>query len=99
MIRIINTDGVGRSTKIIDTDTGEEVTRGFNVGEVRITAADNVVEARLELQLVQLDVTPSAVSYAMRHPVTGKMTAVAAIQFADDTWHYFEKGSWIGDKP
>lgn len=79
-VRIVSPDGIANSTKITNSDGGDEI-----LGVTRISidlAAGDMCRAKLEIVGIQTDVRADA-EFLIVHPKTGKLQPVKWIEFAD----------------
>ena len=54
-VRIINNDGIGGNTKIIDVETGEDLTPFLKIRKI-VLAVDEIVTAEAEVVVPRVDV-------------------------------------------
>lgn len=85
MIRFVNKDGVGMSTEILDAETGADISKMLCVAYgIQITLGQDCTRAQCELMVFGADVTAKA-EWLTKHPITGDMTPLAAVEFRDGT--------------
>lgn len=80
-VRITSEDGKAYRTKIVDEETGLDLTKNCTRVAVEIVGAEPI---RAELELYGIDLTATAdAKFVMRHPKTGELAEVCSITFAD----------------
>lgn len=83
MLRIQNATGLGHDTKIISTDTGDDLIKLLAIRHGAIVEIGKTVEFRAAIDMVQIDVAPDRVVFETKNPATGNYQPVAAIEFRD----------------
>jgi hypothetical protein len=83
MIRIVSEGGVGRGTKFIDTETGENIGKVLDVEFGATLTVGEVVTAQCRLAMVEVDVTAAKTDFLTMHPISKDYQPVAAIVFRD----------------
>ncbi|MTK13707.1 MAG: hypothetical protein F8N39_17060 [Clostridiaceae bacterium] len=83
MIRFVNDTGTGYKTRILDAETGKDISAALCVEYgARITVGE-VVSAEATILMVQTDITADQTTWMTKHPVTGSLAPVRAIEFQD----------------
>lgn len=80
----IESDGTARNTRIYDAETGDDLTAKLAVMGITwfISGPDNVAKATLQIEMIGLNVEGFAQPLT-KHPRTGHMEPVRAIEFED----------------
>lgn len=87
MIRITSEGGTVYGTKIVDAETGQDLAELLGVTGYTIrgsTADAEVVTARVEMGLINLSIDAKP-EWVAQHPVTGELTQLRSLTFADGT--------------
>lgn len=94
-IRIVCEDGIGVTTKVLNAETGEDITALMHITDVRWgVSAARLATADLQLDLVELDaqLPGDRVQWLTRNPATGCLDPVDSITFRDGTTVHLESG-------
>lgn len=91
-IRIVNTKGHPAYTKILSAATDEDLSRLVPISGVTIRNTLDRITASLEINTVFTDLVPDEAGWLVRHPVSGQLEPLAALEFADGTFVTFEDG-------
>ena len=84
MITFSNDTGISRDTKIIDAETGDDLSKKLAVEYgVQITIDKDMVKAACRIAMVSLEMAAGKVEFETLNPVTGKYDVVRAIEFRD----------------
>lgn len=84
MITFKNDTGISHDTKIIDTETGDDLSKKIAVEYgVQITIDKDMVKAACRIAMVSLEMAAGKVEFQTLNPVTGKHDVVRAIEFRD----------------
>jgi hypothetical protein len=84
VITFKNDTGLSRDTKIIDAETGDDLSRKLAVEYgVQITIDEDMVKAACRIAMVSLEMAAGKVEFETLNPVTGKYDVVRAIEFRD----------------
>ncbi len=83
MLRIVSEDGVGRGTRFIDTETGEDVSKMVPISFGATVTIGEVVTAKCELAITPIDIAVGQTDFLAAHPITKKLEPVASIEFRD----------------
>lgn len=86
MLRI-TTDGEGSGVKFIDTETGADLTQTLMVSYGATITLENYGKTTMRMQiiLVEPDVTVNQIDWLTKHPLTGEIAPVEFIRFRDRT--------------
>lgn len=79
-VKIISSGGVSNGSKIVDTETGQDI-EGVEAVDISLKVGD-IVKATIKFALVETEVEGKA-SYVMAHPKSGERKRVRAIIFDD----------------
>jgi hypothetical protein len=83
MIRFVSQGGSGFGTKLLDAETGEDLTSIVPIlYGAQITLGD-VVTANVTLAMIEADVVANKTSFLTMHPISKDLQPVAAIEFRD----------------
>ena len=94
-IRIVSEDGLGVCTKVLNAETGEDITALMVITDVRWSVSvARLASADLQLEMVELDAQlPSdRVQWLTRNPATGCLDPVSSITFRDGTVVHLDDG-------
>jgi hypothetical protein len=81
-IKIESPNGEASSTRIIDQQTGADLTACVRSVSWRVQPGDTA-QATLEIAAVGIAADEADCAAMMPHPHTGKMTRIASVTFAD----------------
>src|SRR5690606_12898371 len=70
-------------TKIVDAESGTDLTGKLAVNYGAAITLGDVITARLEVVLARLDLVPNRVEWQTRNPATGRLDPVSSITFRD----------------
>lgn len=82
-IKIKSPNQTGWGTQVFDADTGQEL-KGVTDLTISIEA-DNYTTANVRIVAAAVDVESAVATFAVVHPVTGKVKIVRSIEFEDGT--------------
>lgn len=84
MIKFQNETGISRDTKIVNSETGEDLTRmlGIEYG-AQITIEKDLIRASCRIIMVKHEASAAHTEWLTLNPVSGKYDAVRAIEFRD----------------
>ncbi|SDF83289.1 hypothetical protein [Thalassobaculum litoreum] len=82
-IKIISEEGRGYSTRIIDTESGQDLTKLVSVALGATISIDQIVTLRASLMAIECEVTADVVEWRTKNPATGEFEPLAAIEFRD----------------
>lgn len=85
MIKIISENGCGRSARIVDAETGADLTATLAIEYGGKITLGETIKAELSLLLVRADIGIDKVDWLTKHPLTEEYVPVAAIEFRDGT--------------
>lgn len=87
MIRIVNNTGHAGKTKLFDVASGEELSAKLGITRlfIAINGPDEAVKATAEIELMRLDMVAEGVEWLAKHPETGALAPLAALEFSDGT--------------
>jgi hypothetical protein len=83
MLRIVSEGGLGHGTKFIDTETGEDISKVVPISYGATVTIGEIVTARCELALVELDLAVGKTEFLASHPISKDLQPIASIQFKD----------------
>jgi hypothetical protein len=84
MIVFKNDTGISHDTKLIDAETGVDISKMLAVEYgVQITIDKDMVKAACRIAMVSLEMAAGKVEFETLNPVTGKYENVRAIEFRD----------------
>ncbi len=85
MIRFVNDSGIGHDTRIVDAETGEDLTKTLAIEYGGKVTIGNRVTAELSICFMAIDVTAETTIWKTKHPVSGDYVDLAAMEFRDGT--------------
>lgn len=85
MIRFVNETGIGRTTEILNADTGENLTRSLSIGYGGTITIGKRITAELPLAAMVINVTASKTAWKTKNPISGCHEELAALEFRDGT--------------
>lgn len=85
MLRFISENGTGLGLRIENAETGEDISKQLCVNYGAQITLDELVRAKVELALVELNVVAGQTTWVTKHPLTGALTPIRSIAFADGT--------------
>ena len=94
-IRIVCDDGIGATTRVLNAETGEDITGMLVITDVSWSvSAARLATADIQLELVELDaqLPGDRVQWLTRNPATGQLDPVDSITFRDGTTVHLESG-------
>ena len=94
MIRFVSEGGSGAGTKLLDTQTGEDISNVLAVEFGATITVGEIVTAQCQIAMIEVDVTAAKTDYLTKHPISKDLQPVAAIMFRDG-WRieFMEDGS------
>jgi hypothetical protein len=78
-------DSDAMSLRILDAETGEDISKKFAIAYGGTVKLDQMVTAQVELLTVELDVVAEQTIWGTKHPLSGEFTPIRAIEFHDGT--------------
>lgn len=93
-IRITSSNGLGHSTQIVDTETGQDLTKLLAVEYGATITLDELVKLQANLILIECVIDSQAVEWRTKNPATDTFEPVASITFRDGSRvNFAEDGS------
>jgi hypothetical protein len=83
MLRIVSEGGAGCGTRLIDTETGEDISKSIPISYGATVTIGEMVTAKCELAMVEVDVTVGQTEFLAKHPISKDYQPVASVQFKD----------------
>lgn len=83
MIRIENESGKPLLTRVIDVETGDDLTKTLRIVSIRFKIDRAKFSATIELDSPRISVVPAGAMFVMRHPFSGEELPVRFIEFID----------------
>lgn len=86
MIRFVNETGISNATKMIDTETGEDIASKLAVEYgAQIIIERDMVKATCRLAMPSLSIVAGKVEFETKNPMADRYERVRAIEFHDGT--------------
>ena len=90
-IKIINTDGLGRNTRIIRLDTGEDITDVLRINKIELTMdVDGSVQACLTIAMPLVESKIGEAQLMGFNPVTNDFEKISQIRFESGNYLDFD---------
>jgi len=85
-LRVVNDSGIANRTRILDAETGEDLTERLRVSAIDLRLqAGGVVSATLTVAITRCEIDAGNVFYVATHPETGRPERLRALEWADGT--------------
>ncbi len=86
MIRFVNETGISNATKMIDTETGADISKLLAIEYgAQITIEREMVTATCRIAMLSLSLVAGKVKFETKNPVSDRYERVRAIEFHDGT--------------